>query len=55
MDCFFLWWFCSGLASNACFLVTGRVPVTELYARFWDGLKTEGVLISFEKLLNLGF
>ena len=44
-------WFrvCSGLASNACSLVAGRFPRTELYAGFWDVLKLGGISIGFEK------
>ena len=46
---------CSGLASNTCSLVTGRVLMTELYAGFWDVLRPGGIPIGFEKLLSLGF
>ena len=52
---FYLWWFCYGLALNACFSIVGRVPVTVLYIGFWDVLRPRGIPIGFEKLLGLGF
>ena len=44
---FCLWWFCFGLASNACFSAVGRVPMTKLYAGFWDVLRPRGFPIGF--------
>ena len=52
---FCLWWFFSGLASNACFLAVGRVPGKKLYAGFWDVLKLGGIPIKFKKLRGLRF
>ena len=50
-----MWWFCFGLAPNACSSVAGKVPATKLYSGFWDVLRFGGVPIGFEKLLSLGF
>ena len=45
---FCLWWIYSGLTSNACSLVAGRVPRTELYAGFWDALRLGGIPIGLK-------
>ena len=39
---------------NERFLVAGKVPMTELYAEFWDMPILGCVPIVFEKLLSLG-
>ena len=50
-----MWWFSSSLPSNVCSSVADRVPMMELYTRFWYALRLGGIPIGFEKLLSLGF